>query len=119
MTASDRYIPALAGIAISLAAHLVAGWIFSPLGAVAAAWLRGRGTGILIGAVVLSGSWLLMIAYNFVAAPAATAEMTRVVSGIAGIGPGAMTVMLTSLVAALLGAAGGGVGGALRRIRER
>ncbi|NNF04486.1 MAG: hypothetical protein HKN17_08470 [Rhodothermales bacterium] len=119
MTTSDRFISFAAGVAIALALHLVAGWMFSPLGAVAAAWLRGRGTGILIGAVVLSGSWLLLITYNFVVAPAASAELTRVVAGIAGLGPGAMTIVLTCLVAALLGAAGGGVGGALRRLRER
>ena len=119
MTKNNRFIPVLAGLVIALAMHLIAGWMFSPLGAVAAAWLRARGTGILIGTVVLAVSWLSLIAWNFAVAPAATVEMTRVVSGIVGPGPGFMTVMVTVLVAALLGAAGGGVGGALRQIAAR
>lgn len=116
MSTSGRFIPVVVGLAVALALHLTLGWMFSPLGAVVAAWWRDRGTGILIGTIVLVVSWLLLIVANYVIAPQATSEMTRVVSGIIGIGPGIMTVLLTCLVAALLGAAGGGVGGALRRV---
>lgn len=116
MSGSGRYIAVVTGLAVALVLHLTVGWVFSPLGAVVAAWWRNRGTGILIGTVVLVLSWLLLIIFNYVVAPETTAEMTRVVSGLVGIGPGIVTVLLTCFVAALLGAAGGGVGGALRHV---
>lgn len=116
MKFSGRFFSLGVGVLVALALHLSVGWVLSPLGAVLAAWLRNRGTGLLLGAMVLVASWGAVIVYSFAVAPAETAEMTRVVSGIIGLGPGIMTVLLTVLVAALLGAAGGGVGGALRRV---
>jgi hypothetical protein len=119
MRISDRLIPGTAGVALALIAHLAVGWMVSPLGAVLAGWLRARGTGIASGAVVLVVSWGLLVGYNFAVAPAETTEMTRVVAGILGLGPGASTVVVTLLAASILGGAGGGFGAALRRVWKR
>jgi len=116
MKSSGRFMSLAIGVVVALALHLMVGWVLSPLGAVAAAWWRNRGTGILLGTIVLVASWGSVIVYSFAVAPTETAEMTRVISSIVGFGPGFITVLLTALVAALLGAAGGGVGAALRRV---
>jgi hypothetical protein len=70
--------------------------------------------GWLIGLAGLVFGWGTIVMYQYIQAPRQVSEMARVVGALAGGLPAAGTYALTLLVAALLGAAGGAVGAAIR-----
>lgn len=100
---------------IALALHLALGWAWG-LGAGLAAGLWMGYRGVAVGAAGVALAWAGLIGYGYVVAAGATGEMTRVMGSLVGNMPPAAFVVLSLLVGALLGAAGGWVGAAARAL---
>jgi hypothetical protein len=103
----------LATFALALALHLVLGWAWTPVAALAGgAWSQRAGGGALTGALGVGGAWAALVAYNAVAAYEPVALLAHTVGGLLGV-PGGATFVLTVLVGAALGASAGLAGGLL------
>jgi len=107
-----------AGVVTALVFHVFLGWWLAALGAVIAGRLGSRNATIL-GSATLFVSWGLLIGYNFTVASAETAEMTRVTAALIGGLPAWVTIAATLVIAAVLGAIGGWLGGTLRPRKQR
>jgi hypothetical protein len=103
------------GFLVALSVHLLFGWPFSLAGGAATGSLVG-GRAWLWGGLAVSLAWAVLVGYNFLAAPAATGEMVRVMAEILGNMPRALFVVLSLLIGALLGALGGQIGFAVARL---
>ena len=107
----------LASILVALSIHLVVGWQWSIAGGLLAGVFHTR-TGWLTGTMAVGISWALLILYNFVAAPEASARFLVVTGGILGNLSGPMVVVVTVLIGALVGLLGGLMGSLLRTLAD-
>ncbi len=99
----------LAGFGIALTLHLLLGWAWSIGGGIALggycrcrAWLAG---GIAVGL-----SWALLVAHAFLVAPEPTLRLITIMGAMFGDIPGIFIPVITVLIGALLGIAGGLLG---------
>lgn len=99
----------LVTVVLALTLHLAFGWAWTLAAGVAGGAWAGR-RGWLVGLAGVAGGWAALVAYNFAAAPDATARMARTVGGLLGNLPGWATVLATVLIGALLGITGGFLG---------
>ena len=101
-----------AGTALLL--HLILGWQFAVIGAVVAGALFNEKP-IWAGVLTMVVCWGGLVIYNFTVATEETMKMVGIMAALIGDIPPFMTVGLTVLIAAILGAAGGWLGAALFR----
>lgn len=120
MSPSNRrlLLGAAATFVAGLVVHPLLGWEWTAGAGALGGWVASR-RGWLAGALGAGASWAVFTAWSFGVDARAVAEMTRVLASIAGGLPPAATVVATLGVGALLGAAGGLFGGALRNIVPR
>ncbi len=104
---------AACGVAAALAVHLVIGWAWTLVVAIGVGFWHGRG-GWLVGAASVGLSFVILIAYNFVVAPAPVGRMGEVMGGILGGLPAPAIFIGTGLIGFLIGTAGGGLGSGAR-----
>ena len=94
---------------LALVVHLALGWAWTlGVGFLGGAFIRRRGW--LVGMLGVALDWVVLIGYNYVAAPAATQTMTDTMGGIIGNTPGMAVVAGTILIGVLLGGLGGAAG---------
>ncbi|PEN15102.1 hypothetical protein CRI94_02100 [Longibacter salinarum] len=100
--------------ALSAVLHLALGWEWTLVPAVLVGVLSA-GRGWLAGLLTVLLPWAGILAWSYSVAPGSTPILLDVLGGlIGGNTPGAAVVALTLLFGALLGFAGGAVGGQLR-----
>jgi hypothetical protein len=105
----------LLSAAVATVAHFTLGWLaVIPVAVLAGALHFKRGWLTGLGAILLS--WSLIVLWSFVVAAGPTLEMTRALGELAGGLPAFAIVVATLVTAALLGAAGGAFGAAVRNI---
>lgn len=99
----------LAVAVLSVLLHVLIGWAWTAGAGIAAGlWVQRRGWLLGLGGVALG--WAFLVAYSFAVAPQATAEMTRIFSGLLGNLPAFVTVAATVVLGAIIGALSGLLG---------
>ncbi len=104
-------------VVLSTVFHLIFGWMWSVLGAIAGGWMADR-RGWLIGGGGLIISWAALIIISIIQAPPQVTEMARVVAALIGDFPSITTYLVTLLTGCILGILGGFVGSALGSFRK-
>lgn len=93
----------------SLLVHLVLGWAWTlGAGVLAGVWSVRRGW--LVGATGVGLGWAAWVGYSAVVAPTSVGALLDILSGLFGNIPGALVVVCTVLIGALLGGLGGVIG---------
>ncbi|MFW5973540.1 MAG: hypothetical protein ACOCTG_06065 [Bacteroidota bacterium] len=99
--------------AVSLSVHLLFGWMWTALVAIAAGLvLKSRGW--FVGMAGVAIGWAGLVVYSFSVAPYETAELLRIIGSLLGNLPAVVSVAATVSIGAVLGALGGLVGSTLR-----
>lgn len=96
-------------IALSVVVHILVGWGWTFIVAVAAGYILGR-SGWMTGALVLAAGWMLLVGYNFRVAPYETGQMLATMGALMGNLPAWLVVCVTLLIGTALGALGGAAG---------
>ena len=107
----------LATALLALLFHIVLGWAWTFMAGVIGGFWQGR-WGWRTGGLGVGLSWLAVVAYSYVVAPAPIGRMTEIVGGIFGGLPGVATLAATLLIGLLLGTAGGGLGTQARLLQR-
>lgn len=103
-------------IAVAAAAfllHFVLGWAWTFAAGVGAGVWQGRG-GWHLGALAVGIDWAVWVIYSYTVDARAVHLMTETMGGVLGNMPFFAVVVLTLLIAAVLGGLGGAVGTRLR-----
>jgi len=103
-------------VVLSTALHLIFGWMWSVLGAIAGGWMTGR-RGWLVGGAGLVISWASLIIVSIIQAPPQVSEMARVIATLVGGLPPFTTYIITLIMACILGILGGFMGTAIASFR--
>lgn len=101
------------GMVIALTLHVLFGWIWAIAGSLVAGFLASSRPA-LRGAAALAGSWALLIGWNMAVAPAENLNMMETMGSLLGGMSGFVIPLSTLLIASLLGAVAGLLGGAIR-----
>ena len=104
--------------ALSLSLHLLLGWEWTILAGVAAGLWFSK-SGWMMGALVVGGEWLLLVAYDYTVDARAFGVMTETFGGIMGNLPGLAVVGFTLLIGLVIGVLGGAVGSQIRKLAHR
>ena len=102
------------GVFASLTIHLLVGWAWTILAAVSVGYWQGK-RGALAGALAVGLSYLSLVIYSLIAAPAQTMQMADIMGEIIGGMPAVAVFVVTLSTGVLIGGAGGGLGAAIRR----
>lgn len=105
-------------LVLAILLHVFVGWAWSFAAAFVLGFWEGK-RGWLLGAALLSLSWTLIVAYNWILAAAPVSRMLNVMGGILGNLPGFAVALITVLLGALLGLIGGGLGTSLAQLLMR
>jgi len=100
---------------VALVLHVTLGWQWSIVGGVVAG-LGAHRFGWAVGSIAVGLGWMLLVLYNFSAAPAETARFVEITSGLFGNMTGATLVLTTILIGVLLGGLGGTIGALARSL---
>lgn len=107
----------LCTLVLALVLHLLLGWAWTWVAALAGGYWKGR-RGWLMAAGAVGAAWLALVLYTMAVAPDATMRLLGIIGGIMGGLPGLAAAMATVLVGVLLGTAGGGLGSRLRLLAD-
>ena len=100
---------------LSLVFHVLLGWQWALVGGVVAG-LGSTRLGWVVGTIAVALSWTVLVIYNFAVAPAEMARFIEITSGLFGNMPGAMLVVTTISLGAVLGLLGGVIGSITRSL---
>jgi len=95
----------------ALLLHVVFGWQYAVIGAIVAGAIF-QDKPVMAGVLTLVATWGGLVIYNFTVATEETMKMVGIMAALIGDIPPFMTVGITILIAAVLGAAGGWLGAA-------
>lgn len=105
-------------LVLALILHVFVGWAWSFAAALLLGfWMTKRGW--LWGGALLSLSWALAVAYNWIVAAGPVSRMLDVMGGILGNLSGFAVVLITILLGGLLGLIGGGLGSSLAQLLHK